>query len=131
VEVSVSQHYVCVTGGRDFADASSMAELFNFLHLFYAEKLRVMHGAAPGADRMADSMALQLEIPVRPFPADWDRHGKPAGAIRNGQMVDYLKMCRRKEHTVQVVAFPGGDGTADMIRQSEKAAIDVDRWGWE
>ena len=44
------------------------------------------------------------------------------------EMVDYLVMCRSKGHSVQVVAFPGGDGTANMIERAERAGIDVDRF---
>jgi hypothetical protein len=127
----VSQHYVCLTGGRDFRDRALMAEIIGFLHAFYREQLRIMHGDAPGADRMADVMARQLDVPVKPFPADWDGLGKAAGALRNTDMVNYLEMCRRKKHSVQVVAFPGNVGTRDMIKQSMRAGIDVDPIGWE
>jgi len=30
-----------------------------------------------------------LEIKITNFPADWDKHGKAAGHIRNKQMADY------------------------------------------
>jgi hypothetical protein len=29
------------------------------------------------------------------------------------------------------IAFPGGNGTADMVHRAEKAGIEVDRVGWE
>jgi len=46
-----------------------------------------------GADEMAWKYAKENNIEVRTFPADWDKYGKSAGAIRNKQMVnvaDYL-----------------------------------------
>lgn len=123
-------HYVCVCGGREFSDRKPMVEVIRFLHQFYGADLRVMHGDQRGADKMAGGIAEDLGIPVKPFPADWDHLGKAAGGIRNGQMVEYMEMCRRKQHTVQVVAFPGNDGTRDMIRRSIRAGIDVDPIGW-
>ena len=57
-------------------------------------------------------------IPVERFPADWSEYGKAAGAIRNQQMLD--------EGTPDlVVAFPGGNGTLDMVRRSQRAGIKV------
>lgn len=124
-------HYVCVCGGRDYDDAEEMYGVISFLYHFYRDQLRLMHGDQRGADRMADAMARQLEVPVKPFPADWNGLGDKAGAVRNTEMVDYLKMCRRKKHTVQVVAFRGTIGTRNMVRQSMSAGIDCDLIGWE
>jgi hypothetical protein len=47
--------------------------------------------------------------------------------IRNGAMATYLAMCVEKGHTAQVVAFPGGRGTNDMIAQAAQHGIDADR----
>jgi len=123
-------HYVLLCGGRDFGeftgDEERVVEAVRFLAVFYGDKLRVMHGAARGADRLGGKAAISFGVPVKEFPADWDTHGKKAGSIRNQRMLDYLLMCQRKGHSVQVVAFPGGTGTADMIRRAEAAGITVD-----
>ena len=50
------------------------------------------------------------------FPADWDKHGRAAGPIRNAQMARYADA---------VALFPGGRGTASMRRVAEKAGITV------
>jgi hypothetical protein len=119
-------HYVCVTGGRDYAESAVVERVIDFLHQFYGAELRIMHGDAKGADRTAGSYAAQLGIKVKAFPAQWDAHGKGAGPIRNRVMGDYLVMCRDKGHTVQLVAFPGGRGTADMIAVANERGIPVD-----
>lgn len=47
----------------------------------------IIHGCARGADTMAGIIALKLGIPVLEFPAEWDRHGRAAGLIRNKRML--------------------------------------------
>ena len=121
-------HYVCCTGGRGYDDYDSVLQVVTALAVFYGEDLRCMDGKARGADTLFHRAALSLGVRTKRFPADWDKHGKKAGHIRNQEMVDYLVMCRSKGHSVQVVAFPGGDGTANMIERAERAGIDVDRF---
>jgi hypothetical protein len=119
-------HYVLVTGGRKFDDRDSVEQVLTFLHLFYGTDLRVMHGDAPGADRLARDIARARDIPERGYPADWDASPRGAGAIRNRQMADLLVKWRRQGHSVQCVAFRGGNGTADMIEVAKACHIDVD-----
>jgi hypothetical protein len=77
--------------------------------------------------KLADKVAVRLGIPKKAFPADWDKHGKAAGAIRNIEMAQYLEWCRRRGHSVQVIAFPGGTGTNHMVAQAEARDIVADR----
>lgn len=37
---------------------------------------------------MADEIARELGFTVRRYPADWDKHGKSAGPVRNMEMVN-------------------------------------------
>jgi len=77
----------------------------------------LFHGAAKGADSLAARWAIHRGVSVFPFPADWELHGRQAGPIRNGEMLDMGAKA--------VVAFPGGHGTADMVRQAKFRAIPV------
>ena len=52
------------------------------------------------------------------YPAQWDVYGRRAGPIRNQEMIDEGK-------PDGVVAFPGGKGTADMVRRAEAAGLKV------
>lgn len=124
-------HYLLVTGGREYADRDTVFGVLQVLHWVYGERLRVMHGAARGADKLARDVARGLGVPEKGFKADWDQHGKAAGAIRNRHMCKLLVDWRDLGHSVQVVAFPGGNGTRDMVDIAERAEIDVDRIGWE
>lgn len=119
---------VLVCGGRDFAEniksieaADQRSFVWNILRNF---DLRlgpfdvVIHGDARGVDRCAGAWAESNHITVRKFPADWDRHGKSAGPIRNQQMLDEGK-------PDFVIAFPGGIGTSDMVARSKKIGVPV------
>ena len=80
----------------------------------------VVHGAAPGADTLADTWARSRGIKVERYYALWKTYGLGAGAIRNQKMLDDGK-------PDIVIAFPGGPGTADMIRRALKARVPVKR----
>ena len=74
--------------------------------------------SGPGADTLAGEYARDRGIPCRSFPADWRRHGRPAGFIRNRQMLDEGK-------PELVVAFPGGPGTRNMVKTALERGFPV------
>lgn len=105
-----------VCGGRDFYDKSRV-----FLTL---DKCRewwnittVIHGAARGADTLANSWAKERKLEIIKCPARWSIHGKKAGVIRNREMLNLTPDV--------VIAFPGGTGTENMIQISREAEIPV------
>lgn len=125
----MGNHYVLVCGGRDYDDRQAVYDCVEWLKGFYGPELRILHGAARGADALAGQAAEDLGIPCKAFPADWETHKKAGGHIRNAQMRDYLLMCQSKGHSIQVVAFPGGNGTRNMQEIAERAGIAVDQVG--
>ncbi|MCO5072143.1 MAG: DUF2493 domain-containing protein [Rhizobiaceae bacterium] len=107
---------VLVCGGRNYSDK---AYLWNVLDgLGPPEVSAIISGAAKGADTLAAEWAKRFGFPLYEFPADWKALGKAAGPIRNQLMIDEGK-------PDLVVAFPGGRGTADMIRRAEGARIPI------
>lgn len=50
----------------------------------------IVSGCAPGPDTLGERWAKEHGIKVKKFPADWDKHGKPAGVIRNKLMAEYV-----------------------------------------
>lgn len=109
---------VLVCGGRDFTDESAV---INWLLRFEEECgpfSRVIHGGARGADSLAGQWADLERIPQTVFKANWKKHGKAAGPIRNQQMLDEGK-------PDMVIALPGGRGTADMVRRAEASGVKV------
>lgn len=118
---------VLVCGGRTFGDARLVFATLDQLH---REKriTTIIHGAARGADSFASEWArahanrYASTVREEAYPADWKKNGRAAGPIRNARMISEGKpeLC---------VAFPGGKGTADMVRQCERAGVKVMRVG--
>ena len=82
--------------------------------------IRIIHGACRGADEFAEQSAKDLGYEVQWFRADWSKHGKAAGPIRNRQMLD--------EQPDLVVAFGQGKGTNDTVTEAERRGIPVRRF---
>ncbi len=80
------------------------------------DDLTIVEGNATGADRAAQTWAKLHAGGLRTYPADWDKHGKSAGSIRN-----QLMLFETQPHIV--LAFPGGVGTADMVRKAKRAGV--------
>lgn len=118
---------VLVCGGRDFDDWDLLSYT---LYTIFNDGVRdltlpfvVITGDACGADWLARAWAKYKKIDFNSisyegYPADWKTHGKAAGSIRNQQMLDEGK-------PDLVVAFPGGRGTADMVKRAKRANIEV------
>lgn len=105
---------VIVCGGRNYSDGSTVARVLSSLD---PRSLTVVHGGAPGADSLADDWCRTFGVAVDPHPADWKRYGRAAGPIRNREMVN--------AGADLVIAFPGGDGTADCVRAAYDADLTV------
>ena len=106
-----------VCGGRNFNDALTLGSWLGGIHKDHGITL-LIEGGARGADFMARKFAEWAGIPVKTFGADWAAHGKAAGPIRNRRMLEEGK-------PDLVVAFDGGVGTADMIRQARENGVRV------
>ena len=107
-----------VCGGRDFGDKAMFDSAMRDLMRLRGCPHQIVHGAARGADSLADIWAFKMAIPVIRCRADWQTHGKAAGPIRNQEML-------KRHNPKLVVAFPGGRGTADMVEWARKAGVDV------
>ncbi len=107
-----------ICGGRDFVDAEMFTAAMGDLIRLRGMPECVINGGARGADLMAKEWAEHYAIEARSVAADWRLHGRAAGPIRNQTMLD-------KYAPALVVAFPGGKGTADMVRRSHKAGVEV------
>lgn len=120
---------ILICGGRDL----SRVDTFNWLERNLYDELacatgcvsalkieKVIHGGCRGADEGAGDWAKSEGIPVAVCKADWNKHGKAAGPIRNREML-------RVHKPDYVVALPGGRGTADMIAAAEGAGVPVIR----
>jgi hypothetical protein len=128
-EIAPSRSLVIAAGGgRDLAwpHERVAAELLarsggRLVHL-------VLHGGARGADAAIGRAAQQLGWSALVMPAKWQLHGRAAGPIRNRALLEQA-IARAVAHSssscltsVQVVAFPGGPGTASLVREARRMA---------
>ena len=108
---------LAITGGRDFTDKDAVFSTLDKVHAKRPITL-LIHGAARGADSLSSLWAKSRSIPQQAFHAQWDKYGRSAGMRRNREMLD-----TGIPHGV--VAFPGGRGTAGMIRESRIREITI------
>lgn len=108
---------ILVCGGRDF---NQYTTAFKALSALPFEVTKVVNGGARGADKISSRWAKDNSIELAEYPAEWNKHGRAAGPIRNSEM---LKL----ESIDYVVALPGGRGTEDMIKKAKSAGIPVVR----
>ena len=108
---------VLVCGSRGWTDYDAVLR-----RLTQIEERRptIVHGAAVGADTMADRAAMTLNLTVERYPADWATYGKRAGFIRNEQMLD--------TGVGLVIAFWDGQsrGTQHTIERAKRRGIPVE-----
>ena len=121
---------ILVCGGRNY---DNRYQFINTLHKIiddegwttpkdkygnYLPAVRIVCGGAPGADAMAIDFAIVNWTDFKEYKADWAKHGKAAGPIRNREMFD-------TEKPDLVLAFPGGKGTADMVAYAKSKGARV------
>lgn len=118
---------ILICGGRDMdrADACNWLEQNLKDELAHASGCfsyltidAIIHGGCRGADEGAGDWAKSEGIRTIVCPADWKKHGKSAGPIRNREMLEIHK-------PDYVVALPGGKGTANMIALAESHGVPV------
>lgn len=106
-----------VCGGRDYEDGQRVFAALNRAHAKRPITF-LIEGGQRGADRWGRKWAIAYGIAYRTFDADWDRYGKAAGPIRNSLML-------AEGQPDGVTAFPGHEGTADMVAKAKRAGLPV------
>jgi hypothetical protein len=106
-----------ICGGTEFVDKGFA---FDTLDRFHALRpvTHVIHGDAPGADKIGEEWAIAREIPFTAYPAHWDLLRMAAGPARNAQML-------REGKPDEVFALPGHRGTMNMVGQAKEAGVPV------
>jgi hypothetical protein len=106
-----------VCGGRDFADRRLIRSQLDRFH--EGGMIGVLiNGGARGVDSIAAKWADDNWVACETYEADWKGQGRAAGPIRNQRMLDEGK-------PDEVWAWPGGRGTADMVRRAKAAGVPV------
>jgi len=83
-----------------------------------SEITEVVAGKARGVDTLGEQWAIENNISIKEFPADWKKFGKSAGHRRNEQMGDYADA---------LIAVWDGEskGTKHMIDYSKNKRLRV------
>lgn len=121
---------VIIAGSRDFNDFpklmnSCIAILSDITNKNEnLDKIRIVSGAARGADRLGEQYAKVAGYEVSRFPADWEGLGKRAGYVRNVEMAKYAMA--DGSYGVLIAFWDGkSKGTKHMIDLAEKNGLEV------
>lgn len=110
---------VAIIGSRTFRSFSILEKRMDFyLRDQNPEDITIISGGANGADTLARIYAKEKSYKMIEHLADWDKHGKAAGFIRNKLIVDDADV---------LVAFWDGrsKGTLSSIDLAKKKGIPV------
>lgn len=111
-----------IDGVKDLVHGNAGARVMDPVTKLQAVDLNTGEELWIGADTLAKRWAEKKGgITIHEHPAEWKKLGPAAGPIRNKEMLEKHPDLR------MVIAFPGGSGTADMVRRAKAAGIAV----WE
>jgi hypothetical protein len=104
-----------ISGSRNIVDYQFVKSCVEKADVHITE---VVSGTARGVDKLGEKYAVEHNIPIKKFPADWDLYGKSAGYIRNEQMAKYADV---------LIAIWDGDskGTHNMVRLAHDHSLIV------
>lgn len=104
---------VAIVGSRDFDDYSQLHWVIDRIRFMYSVD-GFISGGAKGADSFAETYARSCKIPIEVIKPDWNKHGRSAGMIRNGEIIKAADI---------VLAFWDGHsrGTKNSIDRALKA----------
>ena len=110
---------VIVAGGRTFRDFDMIERRLDWLLsriIHQGRRIEIVSGGAKGADTGGERYAIVRGLPLRRFPALWERYNKSAGGVRNQLMAWY---------STNLVAFWDGSsqGTRSMIRLADSVNL--------
>lgn len=110
---------VIVAGTRKGISYDSVVSALTFCWVNLGIKpTLIIQGGAPGVDAHARRWAQEFKIPIKEYPADWNKYGKAAGPIRNKEMVN--------EGDMLIAIWNGtSPGTKNIIKLAEDKGISV------
>lgn len=108
---------VIIAGSRKFNNYNVLKQHCDKI-LQNINDVEIVSGTAKGADSLGERYAIENNLQLTKFPADWDKHGKSAGYIRNEEMAKYSD---------GLIAFwdNKSKGTKHMIDLAEKYKLKV------
>lgn len=108
---------VIIAGGRDFNDYELLKRKCDRYMSDPNKVFQVISGMAKGADMLGVRYAKERDLYVQEYPADWDKYGKAAGAIRNAEMAEVAECL--------IAFYNGSPGTTHMIKEAKKKNLKI------
>lgn len=104
---------VIIAGGRDIHDYQLVLDAIDECQFPIAT---VVSGGAKGVDALGEKYAVEHNVKLNIYEADWETHGRAAGPIRNRKMA---------ENADALIAIWDGKsrGTKNMIETAEKKGL--------
>ena len=117
---------IIVCGGRHFDDYNRMRSTIDGVIAEIGSSVtavEIVSGHCAGADQLGEKYAEEHGYPCKVFPANWEKHGRAAGPIRNSEMIKYAS----EAEVPVVVAFrsPRTRGTNDTVKKATKKGFKV------
>ena len=110
-----------VTGSRTWTDEQTVHTALESCRAYYGDDLVIVHGGAMGADLIAARWCEHHGVTQEVHRAQWRRHGRSAGMVRNAAMID--------TRPAGVLAFikDNSPGASQCAREAEARGVPVNR----
>ena len=105
---------IVIAGSRTVCNENQVrSRIHQLLSELNITPTEIVSGKARGPDQIGETYAKLFNIPIKEMPANWNKHGKAAGPIRNKQMAEYTDMA---------IVFWDGEsaGSKNMINEMSK-----------
>ena len=116
----MNEYKVIIARDRHFNDYELLKEKCNYYLQRKLQESRVViiSGHATGADALGERYAQERGLSLDAHPADWNKHGRAAGPIRNAEMA---------EAADTLIAFWNGAsrGTKNIIDTAKSKGLKV------
>jgi len=121
-----------ICGGRTFSDMMRLhMGILQVCDMMGRRLSVVIHGDAPGADRLAQAWCEFNGVPSERYPADWSNITVPGAVLRFGRHgmynaragIDRNQRMLDEARPDAYLAMPGGTGTADMVHRCRQAGL--------
>lgn len=99
---------VIIAGSRDIVNYNMVKDIIDNSDFVITE---VVSGMARGVDSIGIRYAKENNLPLKCFPAGWDKYGKAAGPIRNQEMAEYA-------NALICVYLRDSRGSKDMLKKA-------------
>lgn len=109
-----------IIGSRSRDSDCDLFALTTAFNKIYEDGDEIVSGGCPrGGDRFAEKIAKDKQIPIKIYYAQWDKHGKAAGFIRNSDIA--------KDANILIALVSGNrkGGTEDTIKKVEKMGKEI------